>query len=325
MFRQMARVEMSRQDRAAAVLDAAPLRALLARLPLWNGVLVLNYHRVGDPAGTPWDHQLYSATAEGFDAQLAFLAREADVVGPQDLAELARAGRGRHVLLTFDDGYRDNYEIAFPLLRARGLSATFFLASGFLDRTLPAWWDEIAWMVHHATDDVGPGAALTARYKQLQGDQTEAFLDDVAQRSGAGRCPPEAARDTWMTWEMARELRDAGMPIGGHTETHPLLARIPEEQQEREIATCARRLSEELDLPMRWFSYPVGSPDAFTPATREILARHGVELAFSFYGGIGRYSAWDPLDVRRMNVGPAIDAPRVQAMLRLPQLFARVD
>lgn len=321
----MAKVHTSRQDRAAAVLDAAPLRTLLAHLPLWHGVLVLNYHRVGDPAGGPWDHQLFSATAEALDAQLAFLARDADVVGPGDLAELARTGRGRHVLLTFDDGYRDNYELAFPLLRSHGLSATFFLASGFIDRPMPAWWDEIAWMVANATTDIGPGAPLTARYKQLQGDRTEAFLDEIAERTGAGRCPAEAARETWMTWDMAREMRDGGMAIGGHTDTHPLLGRISEEEQEREVATCERRLREELDLPMRWFSYPVGSQDAFTDATRAILSRHGVELAFSFYGGVGRYAEWDPLDVRRVNVGPGVDAIRVQAMLRLPRVFARVD
>ncbi|MGB2710613.1 MAG: polysaccharide deacetylase family protein, partial [Conexibacter sp.] len=141
---------ISRTDRAAAALDARWLRALLARLPLWRGVLVLNYHRVGDGSATPWDHTLWSATAEGFDAQLTFLARHAEVVGPDDLPALAAGRRGRRVLLTFDDGYRDNHEIAYPLLRRHGLQATFFLATGFLDRPHVAWWDEIAWMVRHA-------------------------------------------------------------------------------------------------------------------------------------------------------------------------------
>jgi peptidoglycan/xylan/chitin deacetylase (PgdA/CDA1 family) len=321
----MARADRSRQQRAAAALDARPLRALFKRLDLWRGVLVLNYHRIGDPTGTPWDHALWSATAEGFDAQLAFLAREADVVGPHDLAGLRRAGRGRHVLLTFDDGYRDNHDLAFPLLRRHGLSATFFLTSGFLDRGTPAWWDEIAWMVAHATRDVGPARPLTERYKTLPGDRAEAYLDELAERTGAGRCPPEAAAGVWMTWEMARALRDGGMTIGGHTDTHPLLARVDAARQEAEVAACARRLREELDLPLRWFSYPVGSRDAFDATTRATLARHGVELAFSFYGGVAAFGAWDPLDVRRVHVGPAVDAARVHAMLALPRLFARPD
>ncbi len=314
----------SRSAQAAAVLDVPPLRTLLARVPLWRGVLVLNYHRVGD-AAEPWDRSLWSATAEGFDAQLAFLARNADVVGPQDLSSLAAAGRGRHVLLTFDDGYRDNHAVAFPLLRRHGLSATFFLATGFLDRPHVAWWDEIAWMVHRAQRPAAEAAELVRVYKTLPADEAEAYLDHLAAETGTGRCGSAEADAVWMTWEMARELRDGGMTIGGHTVTHPILARLPAAAQEQEIARCARRLDEELGEPMRWFSYPVGSRDAFTADTRASLRAHGVELAFSFYGGQARFGAWDPFDVPRVHVGPAVDRQRLQAMLRVPPLFARPD
>lgn len=332
----------SRRDRAAAALDAGPVRALLARLPLWRGVLTLNYHRIGDPAGTAWDPSLWSATADGFDAQLAFLTRHADVIGPADLPDVVAAGRGRHVLITFDDGYRDNYEIAFPLLRRHRLSATFFLTTGFLDRPHPSWWDEIAWMVRHATapavpaagwleadiplagrDPVAAARPLTHVCKHLPADRIEAYLDFLAEATGAGRCPSGAAAELWMTWEMAREMRDGGMAIGGHTVTHPVLAHASPQQQQEEVAHCARRLREELDLEMRWFSYPVGFPGSFDATTRAALARHGVELAFSFYGGYGRYRRWDRYDIPRVYVSPALDRRQLHAVLRAPQLFAR--
>jgi peptidoglycan/xylan/chitin deacetylase (PgdA/CDA1 family) len=333
----------SRTARAAALLDARPLRALLARLPAWRGALVLNYHRIGDRAGQPWDRTLWSATAEGFDEQLAFLARHVDVIGPHDLPAVAAAGRGRFVLLTFDDGYRDNYEVAYPLLRRHRLEATFFLSTGFLDRPHVAWWDELAWMVRNARSAVvEPGAwlpepvrldgdreaaiaALVRTYKAIQGDQDAAYLEHVAAATGAGRCTPAHADGMWMTWAMARELRDGGMAIGGHTVSHPILARLSEAEQEQEVSGCARRLREELDLSMQWFSYPVGSRDSFTPATRAILQRHGVELAFSFYGGHAPFARWQALDVSRVHVGPRVERRHLQAMVRLPQLFARPD
>lgn len=311
-------------------------------MPAWRGALVLNYHRVGDSAGQPWDRTLWSATAEGFDEQLDFLARHTDVISPRDLPAVASAGRGRFVLLTFDDGYRDSYEVAYPLLRRHRLEATFFLSTGFLDRPHVAWWDELAWMVRNACRPVVergewlPGevrldgdrdaaiATLVRTYKALQGDQDAAYLEHVAAATGAGRCTPAHADGMWMTWEMARELRDGGMAIGGHTVNHPILARLPEAEQEQEVAVCARRLREELDVPMRWFSYPVGNRDAFTGATRAILERHGVELAFSFYGGHARFSRWQALDVPRVHVGPAVERQRLQAMVRVPRVFARV-
>ena len=333
--------ERSRTARAAALLDARWLRRLLRRVPTWRGALVLNYHRVGQSAGQPWDRTLWSATEEGFDEQLGFLAQHADVIGPRDLPAVAAAGRGRCVLLTFDDGYRDNFELAYPLLRRHRLEATFFLATGFLDRPHIAWWDELAWMVRNATRPVVEAgdwlpadvplepdreaaiAALVRAYKAMQGDQDVAFLDHVAAATGSGRCTPAHADNMWMTWEMARELRDGGMTIGGHTVNHPVLARISESEQEQEVAVCAQRLREELDLPMRWFSYPVGDRDAFTPATRALLARHGVELAFSFYGGHARFARWEALDVPRVHVGPRVERQHLQAMVRVPQVFAR--
>jgi peptidoglycan/xylan/chitin deacetylase (PgdA/CDA1 family) len=336
-------VTRSRRDRAADLLAAPGISAAARRLPRWRGVLTLNYHRVGDWTGQPWDRTLWSATAEAFDAQLAVLAREADAIAPDDVPAALRSRRpGRRVLITFDDGYRDNWEIAFPLLRRHGLPATFFLATGFLDRPHVAWWDELAWMVRHAAaeeltpvesldaplslrvaDHDATIAALCERYKSLPAERAAELLDEVAGQTGAGRCGAAEAQELWMTWDHARELRDGGMRIGGHTVTHPLLSRVSRERQEEEIAGCARRLERELGEPMRWFAYPVGSRDAFTPETQQLLAAQGVELAFSFYGGWGDFGSWDPLDVPRVHVGPHYRPELVFAALVAPRLFAR--
>lgn len=253
------------------------------------------------------------------------------------------------MLLTFDDGYRDNYEIAYPLLREHGLTATFFIATGFVDDPRATWWDELAWMVRHAHVEtmpidmawhshsggaelarlpLGPDredtiAALVARYKTLPDSETAAFLEDTARATGAGRCDRAAAADLWMTWDMVRELHAGGMAIGGHTVTHPILARLPAARQEQEIAGCGQRIRQELGREMAWFAYPVGSPDTFTDETRQILQRNEIQLAFSFYGGFARFAQWDPLDVPRVHVGPTHGPALLQAMLGLPPLFAR--
>lgn len=333
----------SKQERVAAVLDMAPLRGLLRHLPSWRGVLVLNYHRIGDPEASVWDHALYSATAEALDLQVAYLARHTELLGPEHLDGAAREPRGRHVLLTFDDGYRDNYELAFPVLGAHGAKALFFVIAGFMDEGTTAWWDEIAWMLHtgdrsrpipageglQATMAREPGdaerviQALVARYKTLEGDQTDAYLNHLGRALGTGRCPDDPGH--WMTWDMAREMQRAGMGIGGHTMTHPVLARLPVEEQRQEIRGCAERLREELGEPMRWFSYPVGGRTSFTPETQRLVADAGAQLAFSFYGGVGRLTTERSLDVRRINVGPTMTQPILQATVGLPRLFARTS
>jgi len=310
------------------------------KLARWSGVLGLNYHRIGSASGSPYDHALYSATQEGFAEQMAFLARNFDVIGPADLAGLGDAPKGRHVLVTFDDGYRDNYEIAFPVLRAQGLSATFFVTVGFLDEGALAWWDEIAWMVRKSTRPRLPAGewldaelslaephrettihALLKKYKSLLGTRSEGFVAWLAEATGSGRCPSASARETWMTWDMVREMRDGGMTIGGHTVHHPVLSRLSADEQAKEIVGTGERLRAELGEPMRFFAYPVGGRDAFDANTRRALEHAGVELAFSYYGGYRRPGDWDRYDVRRVAIESSHDGPSFRATVCLPSLY----
>jgi len=332
------------RGRARSALAALPLERALRLLRRWPGVLVLNHHRIGDSRDGPWDPAMFSATRQELDSHLATLARLTHVIGPHELHRAVHAEPGRRVLLTFDDGYRDNHDLALPLLAAHGLTATFFLATGFLDQPRAPWWDEIAWIVRHAEHrpggwgSAGTGAgggirpagggvpsagggprptgdaedtviaALVARHKALPAGDGERFLDDLARDLGSGRCPAEDAAGLWMTWDDARRLRAAGMTVGGHTVSHPILARLSPERQREEIAGCATRLREELGEEMPWFAYPVGAPDSFTAVTAGLLREAGVELAFSYYGGFARPRGWDPLDVPRVHVDAALGA-----------------
>jgi peptidoglycan/xylan/chitin deacetylase (PgdA/CDA1 family) len=313
----------------------------LGRLARWSGLLAFNYHRIGDPTGSPYDRALWSATADGFAAQLSFLARHFDVVGLEDLSGWTAAPKGRHVLITFDDGYRDNYELAFPILRAHGLRAAFFITVGFLDDGGHAWWDEIAWMVRRSARARLAAGAWTSTelslaeadrddttrrmldvYKALPGERGGDFLEWLADATGSGRCPPSEARSHWMTWDMVREMRAAGMAIGGHSVQHPILSRLGREEQEREILGAGERIRAEVGEPMRWFAYPVGGRHAFNADTRRLLAQAGVELAFTYYGGYTRTGDWDRFDVRRIAVEAHTDAPRFRATVAFPSLYA---
>jgi peptidoglycan/xylan/chitin deacetylase (PgdA/CDA1 family) len=306
---------------AAAALERSGLGALLRLAPAWRGLVVLNYHRVGVPGDTPLDRAMWDATIEDFDAQVGFLVRHFDVVGP---AEIDPRRAGRQVLITFDDGYRDNVAAALPILRAHGATATFFLTTGFLDAPRLSWWDEVAWMVRTSGREGALIPRLLDRGKALRGTEREGFLHRLGIDTGAGRAPALAADGQWMTWAMARELLATGMHVGGHTVNHPILARLDEGTQRAEILGCRARLEAELGIPMRWFSYPNGDRGSFDARTRSILAEAGVELAFGFDGGfVRRGAAWDPLAVPRIAVGPRTAGDAFAATVTLPHVFER--
>jgi peptidoglycan/xylan/chitin deacetylase (PgdA/CDA1 family) len=306
----------------------------------WSGVLTLNYHRIGDGSKSVFDRGLWSAGVEEFSDQLRFCKGELDLIGPDQLERALSAPSGRYGLITFDDGYRDNYEIAFPILRQQRVPATFFVTTGFIDDRRLAWWDEIAWIVRSSRQsriessrwlptpvvfdepsrERAVGALLHA-YKLLPSAETSEYLDAVAAAAGTGRCQLPLGGE-WMTWEMLRKMRDAGMTIGGHSVTHPVLARANRERQQWEIAECAKRLKFELGEPMRYFAYPVGSATAFNQVTRDCLREAGVQFAFSYYGGFRTFSDWDDLDVRRVAIEVEITPDWFRAIVVLPRLFA---
>jgi len=326
---------------AANLFDRTGLRRLLHGIGRWRGLVVLNYHRIGQAAGAPYDHGLWSASQEDFSEQMRFLQRHMDLVDPVDLAQLRDRPRGRYAMVTFDDGYRDNYEAALPVLRHERVRATFFVATGFIDRPSLPWWDEIAWMVRTSRQsrldlrpwldtpvDIDEPAreravrTLLRAYKTLPDERLQAYLTAVGEATGSGRAGPGHADHFWMTWDMLREMRDAGMTIGGHTVNHPVLANMGIAQQREEILRCGQRLAEELGRPMDCFSYPVGNPAAFDERTREVLAEAGVRWAFSYYGGYRRFDDWDPYDIRRVAVETETSGPWFRSIMTLPAVFA---
>jgi peptidoglycan/xylan/chitin deacetylase (PgdA/CDA1 family) len=314
---------------------------LLNCLKTWQGVLSLNYHRIGDGRDSIFDRGLWSATPEGFDRQIALLKTHCDVIAPPDVKDVVAKGRGRYALVTFDDGYRDNYEQAFPILKSHGVPGTFFVTTGFLDRPCLPWWDEIAWMVRSCRKAAIPAGGwligdvplkdaeretavrtLLRKFKSLPHAETGRYIDYLAEVTGSGRFAGGDLSELWMTWEMLREMRSVGMCIGGHTVNHPVLARLPIEGQATEIAECKQRLEAELGGPMQFFSYPVGGPTAFNQDTRTCLHAEGVELAFSYYGGFRRFNDADPYDVPRVAIEQWSTDADLTALLALPQVFA---
>jgi len=333
---------MSKKELLARALDWTGMNLLARNTPVWNGLIVLNYHRVGDWQDSLLDHDLWSASAEDFEQQLRFLTLNYDLIRIHDLEHIMKRPRGRYVLITFDDGYLDNYQWAFPLLRAYNTPATFFLTTGFLDERKMAWWDEISWMIRSSTQSslklpswsdqelaLNPEQAkqntkcLLRIYKELPGEQTEEFMNALAEAAGTGRCPAEVSNQVWMDWDMIREMSEAGMDIGGHTVNHPVLANHPEETQEFEVTHCKQRIETELQQSISAFSYPVGARNSFDQHTRTCLERAGYRWGFSYYGGYSTLGAHDQWDLPRIPVESETPAELFRSSVSLPQVFSQ--
>ena len=224
-------------------------------------------------------------------------------------------------LITFDDGYRDNYDLAFPVLRSLGVPACFFVVTGYLDAPSLPWWDRIAYSVKRTALDrlrfdypeplefdlrSTPRARVTDHilraYKRARLLDQQRFFDELSAATGVEVDGSALSRELFVSWEAAREMHQAGMSIGSHTVTHPILASLPEEAQRRELVDSRERIGQMLGARPDVLAYPVGGPSAFTDVTKRLAREAGYRAAFRYFGGHNVAGEWDLFAISRSAV-----------------------
>ncbi|MFI5362181.1 MAG: polysaccharide deacetylase family protein [Elusimicrobiota bacterium] len=296
---------------------------LIETLPKPASLLVLNYHRIGDANRALYDSDEYSCTADDFDWQIGRLKRRYPIV---DLAKAVDIVHGRatagaaSVLLTFDDGYRDNYDLAFPVLRAHGVSATFFLPTAFVGSDVLPWWDVVAAIVKNSSRtrvalaypeaaefDLSVGRrddsirAMLKLAKRPSVTDRDRFIRELAAACDAPRATKSPER-CFLNWDEAREMQKGGMRFGSHGHTHEILSGIPHARQVDELRTSRRILESELGRPIDTLAYPDGQLDTFNAETFKALEETGYTTAFSFSTGINIPGRIRPYNVLRGDV-----------------------
>jgi peptidoglycan/xylan/chitin deacetylase (PgdA/CDA1 family) len=298
---------------------------IVESLPRRPSLLILNYHRIGDPAQSLHDSGAYSCTPAEFDWQVSYLQRRFSVVDLDEVVQIIHGRVAPHrtsVLLTFDDGYRDNYLHAFPVLQARGVSAAFFLPTAFIGTASLPWWDVVASIVKRSRrnhvalsypeavefDLTGPRReksieAMLKFFKRPDMMDGERFIRELASVCGVTASPAGTER-CFMNWDEIRDMQRGGMRFGSHSHSHEILGKLPYERQLEELRTSRRIIERELDRPIETLAYPDGQRGTFNQETFRALRESGYSTAFSFYSGINVPGRIRPYDVLRGGVGP---------------------
>jgi len=300
-------------------------------------LIILNYHRIGNADETPFDSGVFSATAEQFDSQIYYLKRRFHMVTLEEALAMmvGDAPRGTSVLITLDDGYRDNYTLAFPILRSHAVQAVFFLPTAFIGTGKLPWWDVIAYIVKRSIKK-----RIQLEYPEpanfdLEGDgrkrvsmqvlrlftrpavkDPERFLRDLEKVCEVPR-PKGGAERCFLDWNEARDMQQNGMAFGSHTHSHEILTRLSPELQQEEARHSREILEHELNRRVDILAYPVGLKHCFSAETISALERAGYRAAFSFYGGSNRPGEMQPFDMRRYGVASlSLARFRLQTNLR---------
>ena len=276
--------------------------------------LVLTYHRFSEREGEA------PISARAFDEQVKYLAAHYTLVPLSRLAECMRKREvpQRLAAITIDDGYRDAYEIAFPILRKHRAPATVFVVTEFVEGTAWLWTDKPRYLMELAApqefeikiggrrliqkltdgDSRATAAhAVNAALKPLPEKARDAVIERLAYDLGVRLPSQPPAEYGAINWRQAREMADAGMEIGSHTLTHPILTGLSDGRLREEVIQSRDQIQSAIGRKVETFCYPNGDYDLRAQCE---VARAGYQLAVTTEVGLNSRRS-DPLAMRRIH------------------------
>lgn len=300
-----------------------PFATLASGVGKRKKLFILIYHRVLDE---PDFMRPGEVDKVAFTWQMRLLAKYFNVLPLHEALDRMHSDRlpPRAVTITFDDGYADNYTNALPILQQFGLTATFFIANGFLDGGR-MWNDTVIEAVRNydapeldltpiglerfdvsdATKKCQVAGQILKQIKHLPLEQRDQQTGYIAAQS------KNLPNNLMMTTEQLIQLHGSGVEIGGHTVNHPILAKLDEATARREIGDNKTFLEKLLNAELRFFAYPNGKPvEDYLPNQVSLVKELGYNAAVSTRWGVvtcqgdrwqlPRFTPWDLTPTRFM-------------------------
>ncbi len=281
---------------------------------------VLTYHRViarrEGRGGREVSRPANALFSDEFEAQVRYLAQRHHFATGEEVRGFLTRGDplpSHSVLITFDDGYENNYSQALPILARHGATAMFFVTTGSIGQdSKPLWFDRFddvrtRMSVQQVRDvlaahgaDVEGESSLREWVKALPSTEQNEVLDDLERRATTPeRFDADATR--LMTWDQVRGLAAAGMTIGSHTASHSILSRLDPPDVHRELRESRATIEREIGAPCWAFTYPNGQPRDFRASDRNAVASEGYSCAFTQISGFVRPGV-DPYTLPRISI-----------------------
>jgi peptidoglycan/xylan/chitin deacetylase (PgdA/CDA1 family) len=288
------------------------------RLANRNKALIVTYHRFSETEND------VTTSARLLAQQLEYLTAHYRILPLSELARLLASGSklpSSVAAVTIDDGYRDCYEVAFPVLRRYKIPAALFVVTGFTDQRTWMWTDKLRYVLQHARSSTLEtrvnGALLQVRLhgshsrpeladsinamlKELPDGAKDDSIAEIAWSLGVDLPDSPPPEFDSVNWDQVREMNSAGIEIGSHTLTHPILTNVGSARVRKELAESREHIEGIIGTPVGLFCYPNGG---YNQAIKREVARAGYRCAVTCEAGFNEASA-DHLALRRIHTEP---------------------
>jgi peptidoglycan/xylan/chitin deacetylase (PgdA/CDA1 family) len=278
--------------------------------------IILCYHGIGE-SGNPLG---VAPTREHFESQMHFLRQNYRIASLDEACrELCSGAKSEPgVVITFDDGYRSAYTVAFPILQKYHLPATIYLTIESVDTGQVAWYDRVflamavapsgelqldlqgpwRFQLNSPEDRLRAALEVVALLRTLPNVQRRLCCALLENKIGL---PQNALSSRVLTWEEIHAMHQAGIAFGSHTLTHPVVSKLAPAELAAELTESRRLLEEKLGCPVVDFAFPFGKESDCSAAAVEQLARCGYRSAVTTVPGVNTPHV-NPFELRRLQV-----------------------
>ena len=238
-------------------------------------VAILVFHRIA-PESENW----FSAplSPQKFEKQILYFKNNYEVLPLEVLVENIKSGRplrGKAVVITMDDGNKDNYRYAYPILKKHNLPATVFISTGYIGTGKLFWWHQVEYAIRNTfmtelqVDGLGRLALSSETLRRQTAEEVIEKLNEfpeaeknrlIAQIVKLSRVsvPDDLSEERILNWDEILEMEKNGISFGAHTVTHPILTRVSLEQAKIEISQSRKDIEQRLGHKVNTFAYPNG-------------------------------------------------------------------
>jgi len=257
-----------------------------------------------------------------FEQEIRFLKSNYRVIGMDEFADTINGSKGGSwpsVVITFDDGYLDNYTLAFPILKKYQVPAVIYVATGLIGTngmtwpdqiehvllntdlntfSLPSLWGEEQLSIQTTAQKERVNVRIAQALKEVPDAERKSILKELFAVLGVD--PSAASERKMLNWDEIREMAAHGIEFGAHSHTHPILSRVPLEESKRDILLSKSILEKQLGKPVRHFAYPNGREEDFTEELRSYCREIGFDTVSTVLYGANHAGATDLYSVRRI-------------------------
>ena len=256
---------------------------------------ILTYHRVNDED----DSFLPAVYTKIFSDQMRYIVSNFNILTLEDIVERMKKKDIPYnsIVITFDDGYKDNYLNAFPILKELSIPATIFLATEAVDSQKILWHDKVFSAFRETRVEHFDGFGINNQMyslmtqeektcarsdilnflKYVNNEERILYIDRLMDRLEINDKKEEL--NLMMTWEEIKEMHENGISFGAHTVTHTILSNLSIKELRKEIFLSKKLIEENIGTEVKTFAYPNGSKKDFNETTKSLLREAGYSCA----------------------------------------------